>query len=311
VLDRLAARYLVVDPRSRVFGDEIAGVEATGSIAIAEGDVVEVPWVADSRAVVFDIPDGHRPGTTPDELVVEAVGSSGESTTGRRILPSTLGTGRLAVAVPEPDGWEPVTLRVSVVGDTPITIGITDDGSPAVGRVVGVDDGLRVVYAADTVIYERTRALSRIRWAASASVITDPQERVDALAVGVHSSLVVLDEGTAGFGSSTARIDRVLDDGGDRLIIEVVADGPGYLVIADSMQTWWEVRVDGVGVEPIGADHVGIAIPLDAGSHRIAADVRPPGLPLGLAISAAALAAIAYLGIRRRSDGSRRGEGST
>jgi hypothetical protein len=142
-------------------------------------------------------------------------------------------------------------------------------------------------------------------------VITDPQERVDALAVGVHSSLVVLDEGTAGFGSSTARIDRVLDDGGDRLIIEVVADGPGYLVIADSMQTWWEVRVDGVGVEPIGADHVGIAIPLDAGSHRIVADVRPPGLPLGQAISAVALAATAYLGVRRRSDGSRRGEEST
>jgi len=300
VLDRLAARYLVVDPRAAVFGEAPPPSEPTGEVTIDGGGAIDLDWVAGTRAVVIALPRGHHPGAEPDEIQVEVTGPGGEVVFGSRIITRPIGAARLEIAVPEPVGWEPVSVRLGVAGDTPMVLGVAGDGSPVVGRVLSADDGLRLVYAADTVIYERLHALGRIRWVANSVIIESRGERIDALAAGVAPDTVVLSSGTPRTGDAIAAVTAVVDDGGDRLIIDVEADGPGYLVISDSMQEWWRVRVDGEVVEPLEADHVGIAIPLGEGAHRIDAVVRPPGWGLGLAVSLLSLLLVTLLIPRRR-----------
>ena len=73
----------------------------------------------------------------------------------------------------------------------------------------------------------------------------------------------------------------MLNDG-DFLRMSVDAEGDGYVVVADGMQTDWVATVDGQPAELLDADHAGVAVARAGGSARRRDPLRAPG-PAGRA----------------------------
>src|SRR5206468_3454031 len=142
-------------------------------------------------------------------------------------------------------------------------------------------DGLRLVHAGSSVIYQRLNALPRIRWASSSVVVPDAAERVRLLASGtLDDSTVVLDSGTASDGAASGAAASagaasdgavtVTSDGMDSIGATVTTSASGYLVVADSDQVGWSVTVDGKKAKLVPADQGLVAVQVPAGTHTVA-----------------------------------------
>ena len=174
-------------------------------------------------------------------------------------------------------------------------LGADAKGDPALGLVLGGGDGLRVVRADGAVVYERTRALPRIRWASRAVVIRDPVARIDALRGPIPPETVVLSrQGPPGSGEPAQL--EVLQDDPERIRVAVDAAGNGYVVVADALQDGWQAEVDGAPAPLVDADHAGVAVFVRTGHHEVTLSYRPPGLKLGAAISAISLLVLLGIG---------------
>ncbi len=83
-------------------------------------------------------------------------------------------------------------------------------------------------------------------------------------------------------GSGTARI---VDDLPERVVIETKADGPAYLVLADTFDPGWSATVDGQPA-PIRPAYIAFrAVYLPGGDHTVVFTYRPAGFELGIGIS--------------------------
>jgi hypothetical protein len=71
---------------------------------------------------------------------------------------------------------------------------------------------------------------------------------------------------------------------------------PAFLVLAEAAYPGWRATVDGKATPLVRADHVLRGLPLAAGEHRVELEYRPRSFSLGLAVSAAALVALAVAG---------------
>jgi uncharacterized membrane protein YfhO len=84
--------------------------------------------------------------------------------------------------------------------------------------------------------------------------------------------------------------------------IEVRAEGPGLLVVAESWDPGWSARVDGAPAGVLRVNQAQLGIPLGPGTHRVFLRHRPAGFAAGVALAllaAAAGAASLALGRRR------------
>lgn len=95
----------------------------------------------------------------------------------------------------------------------------------------------------------------------------------------------------AGARASRAEVARA---GGSRL--EVRAEGPGLLVLAQGWDPGWSARVDGREAAIVRVNHAQIAVPLAAGTHRVALRYRARGLAAGAWLAVAAAAGLALGG---------------
>ena len=140
-------------------------------------------------------------------------------------------------------------------------------------------------------IRDSLNAVQRVRFASDAVVIPDQGERVAVLQTPLPPELVLLSEQSDHLtdpAGATAVIHRV-DDQLDNLEISLASTGPGWLVIADAMQSGWAVTVNDVPGALVHADHalVGVAIP--EGSHVVRLTYEPPGLKTGVGLSVISL----------------------
>lgn len=80
-------------------------------------------------------------------------------------------------------------------------------------------------------------------------------------------------------------------------LVEVEAElpEPGMLVLADSFYPGWVATVDGAAREILPANHLFRGVLLPAGSHRVRFAYEPWTVPVGAAVSACALVAIALV----------------
>jgi len=85
--------------------------------------------------------------------------------------------------------------------------------------------------------------------------------------------------------------------------IEVRAQGPGLLVLAEGYDAGWTARVDGreAAVVRVNADRMGIV--LTGGTHRVVLAHRARGLGAGLALASIAASGLVLAGLRRASPG--------
>jgi hypothetical protein len=158
-------------------------------------------------------------------------------------------------------------------------------GSVAVSTVAGGDDGISLVHAGSSVIYQRQHALPRIRWASGTVVQPDAKARLETLSSGtLRPDQVVLNApGPAADGRpATVTVNR---DGTDEISTHVAAQGAGYLVVADADQVGWRATVDGRDAPLVPADQGVVAVPVPAGQHTVALHFAAPHGTLGKLIS--------------------------
>lgn len=158
------------------------------------------------------------------------------------------------------------------------------------------------VYRGEVDIYENQRALPRAFVAGAARVVRD---RVEARAAMSDPSLdpaatVVLEASGApsaalpGGMPSPAGQARIALYEPQRVEVEVMAERPGVLVLADAYYPGWEAELDGepAHIHPADLAFRGVVVP--AGTHRVVFRYRPASVSAALilaGISAAALAA--------------------
>jgi hypothetical protein len=157
-------------------------------------------------------------------------------------------------------------------------------------------------------LFEVRHAPGEARVAARARVLPDERAALEAMAMPEAVGLDPAQEVVATDGdvrgaelpaqgrSSRAEIVRR-----SQARLDVRAQGPGLLVLADSWDAGWSARVDGRPARVLRVNHAELAVALPEGTHRVLLRYRPRAFSLGLvlcALGAAALAAAAWRGGR-------------
>jgi hypothetical protein len=309
-LDRLAVRYFAVPHGTPIFGRRtVLPVLQNATEVLRGGHGLKDAIVTGSvRGVALDvIIDLGGPSCRLTARVTLPTGTI--VATGSRTLPSRQGPARVVIPLVEPSDFRPEgRLRVSVRlhgEDCAIRTARETGREWPLEVVVAEEDGLRLAFAKGVIVYERTGALPRVRWAGFARVVSDPTERLRALGDGVPPDVVILSVPSPSGDGSGAEVE-VVRDSGDEIAVSIDALGAGYLVVADALQDGWKAEVDGTPVPLIPADHALVAVPVPAGEHRILLRYDPPTLFPGLAISAVSILVLIALVAGARS--AKRGE---
>lgn len=315
LFDRLGVRYFVTSPWDQVFGTETAPGAAVGSSTVGADQslTVAVPGTGPLRAVSIVTAAAFRPTSDAHVRVTlrDAAGTE-VAHAEREIVATRSGPSGLAanerLTIPIAAEQVPAGTRLTAVitQDSAVPLAVRGGATAAgtLGTIRPADDGLRLAYAGDAVIYQRLTALPRIRWASSTVVESDAATRVALVNSGtLTADQVLLDQaGAATTPGSTATV-TVLADGVDSIQTRVEATGTGYLVVADSLQTDWVATVDGKPAELVPADHGLAAVGVPDGVHTVVLAYRTPYHRAGTYLSIATaivLVGILAAGRRRR-----------
>jgi hypothetical protein len=301
VLDRLGVRYFVTPPEA-LFGERVSP-ERVGDppITIDPGDtIVGAISARRLRGVtlrLIEVPGG------PLRLRADMLDESGATvaTGSRRVSHPAPGLVVIPVSEPAPvDGDVPLRVRISV-SRGPVTAEGDGNGNASLGIVTPEDDGLRLVFADGVLIYDRTRALPRIRWAGRTSVIEDPAARLSALDDPVDPATILLSApAPTAVGDGAVEL---VEERSDELVVRVSAAADGYLFVADAMQDGWVATVDGRPTIVRDAEHAAVAVFVPGGAHEVRFRYSPAGWRVGLLVTAGSLVVllvlISFVALRR------------
>lgn len=98
-------------------------------------------------------------------------------------------------------------------------------------------------------------------------------------------------------GDPTADQATIVEDEPDRITLRIRTDAPGMLVLSEMYYPAWRPYVDGEPVHLYVADHALQAVSVPIGEHQVELRYQSATLRSGLAISIAAYAALAGLGL--------------
>src|SRR5690606_22466807 len=286
------------DAGNPVYGEVLGSGPPLGRTELRPDEPVLVPLDGPVRAIGLELPVAPDPGGERPRVEVELLDAGGRvlATGSQRMFP-WIRSGPWHAPVAGDGAGGTVAARLTLTdAERPVVVN-RYAGGVAAYLVAPADDGLRLVHAEATAIYERPSALPRVRWASDAVVETDAERRLALLAGGTSpGSTVVLPEPGPAASGEPAAVD-VVADAGETVRAVVEADGDGYLVVADAIQRGWRATVDGEPAELRAADHAVVAVAVPEGRHVVELSYAPPGQRTGLGIaagSAVVLGAIAF-----------------
>ncbi|MEY9863275.1 hypothetical protein ABH935_008924 [Catenulispora sp. GAS73] len=207
ILDRLGVAYFTASPNEPVFGTTHPAT-TDGSETVLQPNVpvtVRLPVGDDVRALGLvptssDDVSAYAPNSDNNWIEISVTDDSGTVTSKR--LTQGIQTGiefdvPIPLDSPAQDGTRTATITLHSTKATPLAVqGLA--GAPSLATVTNPGDGLKLVYAGSSVIYQRLNAMPRIRWADSSVVVSDAASRVSLLASGaLDASTVVLNSGSA------------------------------------------------------------------------------------------------------------------
>ncbi|MFO0583144.1 MAG: hypothetical protein U0229_12805 [Anaeromyxobacter sp.] len=97
---------------------------------------------------------------------------------------------------------------------------------------------------------------------------------------------------------------RLVEDRGERLVVDAAADAPALVFVNDTFAPGWAASVDGAPAPILAVNLLARGVWIPAGRHRVELEYRTPGLRAGAALAGvtlAALAAAALIARRRRA----------
>jgi len=143
-------------------------------------------------------------------------------------------------------------------------------------------------------VYWLNGTVSRAYFASGLKSVSSPQQSLEKLLspdFPYTNSLILEDPAVAGraavAGAGTARI---LEYQNQRVLCEVEAGSPGYLVLLDSYYPGWRAYVDGKEVKILAANYAFRAVEVRAGKHRVEFRYRPRSFYAGLGVTCLAIA---------------------
>ncbi len=177
-------------------------------------------------------------------------------------------------------------------------------------------------------VMEVTGAVPAVYWAAEVTAVDGPLEAVQACwsgasalttapeAVGhfsprpadaavAASPLVVVEGATAGEASGGGPARDFVAQRVDSEELRVSVDAPrgGWVVFNETFDPGWSTRLDGAEVPVRRTNAVFQAVRVPPGRHEAVFRYRPPGLSVGLALSAAGVAALVLGAVGARARG--------
>jgi hypothetical protein len=308
ILDRVSVSHYVTPPERVPYGPQRLDPGDGGAVLLRPGVpvAVAVPGGGPLRAVGVTPVTAGITQTRRTRIEVVVKDAAGAVVADARRYDRGIAAGRpFFVPLAAEGARGPLTAQITLRDGPPLSVA-GRAGRPALSVVGSADDGLRLVFDDSSVIYERARALPRVRWASRATVEPSTERRLERLAAGtVGSDEVLLDSAGPAASGAPAGV-RWVEDGFDDLEVAVDARGAGYLVLADAIQPTWRVTVDGEAAELVRADHGLAAVAVPTGKHTVRFSYAPRGHDLGrwVTLSSGALLLLAVLGewwwLRRR-----------
>jgi hypothetical protein len=293
VLDRAAVSYFVTPSDTTPYGTVHTGQTDGSVLTLVPGSTVSMPLPVTGpvRGVgIVPTMSGGRAAAI-DVTILDPVGTVVAQDT-RPV--DGLQTGQpwlVPVAADSVAATDHLSVRITVDGDSTVDVAGAA-GAPVLSVVSGGQDDLRLVYAQESVIYQRLGALDRARWASSAVVEPSSPARVALLSsASLQADQVVLDEPGPGTDGRPAEISWI-EDGLDQMVLGVQAEGTGYLVLADAIQNGWRVTVDGLAAPLLAADHAFAAVALGPGAHTVRFYYPGPLTGVGAWVSGLTLVAL-------------------
>jgi len=210
-----------------------------------------------------------------------------------------------AFTFPLPDVTIPAGSEVSV---TTTSCAVDLDDAVVTAMTASPDTDVVLESVTGWQAYRRPDALPRLDLAERAVTVTDAAERLQRLDERVdHGQILLSGPGPVGpFGPGAATF---LQDGNDRVAVEVRSEGPGLLVLRDVAAPGWQATVNGRPTEILRADHAFRAVAVPDGSSTVVFRYFPDALRLGITTAIlGVLALLAMLGVqlsRRRNRRSR------
>ena len=295
ILDRMAVGWLVTQVDFPLPGTPFELSQGNTVTRVDPGDPLVVAVESQPvRGVEIEIAEDVVTTDLAARLRVEIIGPDGSVRIGRRHVRGFLPAGRHWVPVAAeglPVGGEAL-VRIRLDGDDGIMAVRTDEfGAPVLHGMAPSGDGLRLAYADDVAIWENLNAVERVRFASHGIVVRDQAERIATLQEPLPAEVVVLSEQSNHLTDpqgATAIIHQV-DDRLDSLSVSLTSTGPGWLVVADAIQSGWTVTVNDVSGALVHADHALVAVAVPKGSSVVELVYEPPGLKAGVALSAISL----------------------
>jgi hypothetical protein len=274
VLDRLGVRYFVTSPINDVFGAPRMAW-GDGSMVPMAGDSpvsLPVPGTGPDRAVGFipgvTFPEQEDPRYGVDVVLTDASGQT--VATARRSARGMTANRPFMIPIDAEHLPADATLTATFTLHLDGLLAVRGTGlEPAVSSVAAVDDGLELAHLGSAVVWERTTALPRIRWAGNAYSESDEVQRVALLAAGAIDDDQVLLSKDAPPGSGAGAVVEIDEDLNDVIETTVDAEGDGYLVVADADQVGWQATVDGEPAELLAADQGVVAVAVPEGRHTV------------------------------------------
>jgi hypothetical protein len=161
---------------------------------------------------------------------------------------------------------------------------------------------IRLVYAGDSiVVWQRLNYVPRIHWASQAQVIPDDQTRLKAAAQSpVQPNQVILAANPSGPLDSPAGQPSTFgidEDSADTIRVHETSSAPGYLVVADNVQSDFAAFVDGHPTSIVAADFAVGAVYVPAGSHQITFKYAPKGRKTGTALTGLSALTLVLIGL--------------
>ena len=188
-------------------------------------------------------------------------------------------------------GLLPPTLRRPLLDLTAARYVIVDESVDQVPAVLGAS-AAEILRDGPVRVYENRQALPRASFVPGITRAPDDQV-LSLLADGRvdprRTALVGLGEATALASPAAAGSGRVTfaRDEPQTVAIDVDADAPGFLFLADQFAPGWTATVDGAPAAILRANHVFRLVPVPGGHSRVEFRYRPLSLRLGALVSLA------------------------
>lgn len=135
------------------------------------------------------------------------------------------------------------------------------------------------------------QGLAVVRWVPCAITAQSPEEALAmVMSANYEAEQVLILEGKiqANCDTGQARLYN-LESRSNRMRLNLTAESPGYVFIAQSYYPGWQAWVDGERVDLLRADYLFNAVQLSAGEHQLELVYRPTSVYIGASISLLAI----------------------